>query len=60
MKLSAPIYCLKRKARILSRNEGTSLHEVLDRIAQEEGFDSWSLLANRASSRLPGKALVAD
>lgn len=60
MKLSAPIYRLKRQARILSRKEDIPLHEALDRIAREEGFDSWSLLANRASTHQPGKALVAE
>lgn len=30
MKLSAPIYHLKRKAKILSRGENIPLHEALD------------------------------
>ena len=38
MKLSAPIYRLKRLAKILSRDEGLPLHEALDRIAAQEGF----------------------
>src|SRR5579862_7868029 len=38
MKLSAPIYHLKRKARLLSREKKIPLHEALDRIAIEEGF----------------------
>ncbi|HEV7308880.1 DNA helicase [Ensifer sp.] len=45
MKLSAPIYHLKRKARRLCREASISLHEALDRIAAEEGCASWSLLA---------------
>lgn len=49
MKLSAPIYHLKRNARHLARSEGISLHLALDRIAAEEGFKSWSLLAARHS-----------
>src|SRR5581483_6139880 len=49
MKLSAPIYHLKRKAKLLSRQEKIPLHEALDRIAVEEGFRQWSLLSARAS-----------
>lgn len=60
MKLSAPIYRLKRQAKLLSRNEELPLHEALDRIARAEGFDSWSLLANRASAQQPGKAVAAE
>lgn len=52
MKLSAPVYQLKRKARLLSRDAAIPLHDALDRIAVEEGFGSWSLLAaKRAASR---------
>ena len=35
MKLSAPIYHLKRTAKILSREENIPLHEALDRIAEQ-------------------------
>ena len=48
MKLSAPIYHLKRKAKLLSRQKKIPLHEALDRIAAEEGFRQWSLLSARA------------
>jgi len=48
MKLSAPIYHLKRKAKLLSRQQKIPLHEALDRIAVEEGFRQWSLLSARA------------
>ena len=47
MKLSAPIFRLKKAARALSRAEGIPLHLALDRIAQQEGFTKWSLLAAR-------------
>lgn len=57
MKLSAPIYRLKRQARVLSRQEGIPLHEALDRVAREEGFGSWSLLASQASEHRPSKRL---
>ena len=48
MKLSAPIYQLKRRAKLLSRTDTIPLHQALDRIAQEEGFTAWSLLASRS------------
>lgn len=44
MKLSAPVYHLKRRARLLARHHKIPLHAALDRIAREEGFPSWSLL----------------
>ena len=44
MKLSAPLYSLKRKARLLSRKDNIALHEALDQVASEEGYSSWSLL----------------
>lgn len=45
MRLSAPIFRLKKQARALSRAEGIPLNQALDRIAQKEGFAQWSLLA---------------
>lgn len=60
MKLSAPIYHLKRKARILSRELNIPLHEALDRIAIKEGFVGWSLLAARASVTANAAKLYAE
>ena len=60
MKLSAPIYDLKRKARLLSRKENVPLHEALDRTAFKEGFSSWSLLAAKASAASPARKLYAS
>lgn len=60
MRLSVPIYRLKRQARILSRSEGIPHHEALDRIARAEGYESWSLLAASALGRQPGKRLIAE
>ncbi|MDV3351177.1 DNA helicase [Leptothoe sp. LEGE 181152] len=60
MKLSAPIYRLKRQARILSRKEGIPLHKALDNIAAKEGFSSWSLLAAHMSAASPAKTLLAQ
>lgn len=57
MKLSAPIYHLKRKAKRLSRDEGIPLHHALDRIATTEGFSAWSVLAAKAASATPANKL---
>ena len=59
MKLSAPIYRLKHRAKIISRDEGIPLHAALDRIAIEEGFGGWSLLAARYAATAPSKELFA-
>jgi replicative DNA helicase len=59
MQLSAPVYQLKRKAKLLSREKNIPLHEALDRIAGEEGFSGWSLLAAKASSTAPAGKLFA-
>lgn len=55
MMFSAPIYRLKRQARLLSRTKGMTLTRALDAIARREGFRSWSLLAARHAQQSPGK-----
>ena len=57
MKLSAPIYHLKRKAKRLSREESIPLHDALDRVAATEGFYAWSLLAAKAAAMTPANKL---
>lgn len=59
MKLSAPIYHLKRRARLLSRAENIPLHVALDRIAVGQGFGGWSLLAAQAAANAPAGKLYA-
>ena len=59
MRLSAPIYGLKRQARLLSRKEKVSLHQALERVAAEEGFANWSLLAAKAAETAPAASLFA-
>lgn len=49
MRLSAPIYQLKRRAKLLARGQNIPLHQAQARIAAEEGFTAWSLLAAHAS-----------
>lgn len=57
MKLSAPIYHLKRKAKRLSREEGIPLNAALDRVAATEGFAAWSMLAAKAAAMTPANRL---
>jgi replicative DNA helicase len=52
MKLSAPIYQLKRRAKLLARDEKIPLHTALDRIARDEGFAGWSLLSARVATNV--------
>lgn len=59
MRLSAPIYHLKRQAKRLSREENIPLHAALDRIAAQEGLGSWSLLAAKASALAPAEKFFA-
>ncbi|WP_424969312.1 DNA helicase [Dinoroseobacter sp. S76] len=49
MRLSAPIFALKRKARRMARDRTLPLHRALDIVAAEEGFQSWSHLAASAT-----------
>lgn len=60
MKLSAPIYRLKRQARLLSRGKNIPLHAALDHIAHKEGFGRWSLLAAALSVTAPAGKLFAE
>lgn len=48
--LSAPMYLLKRRAKLLSRKENIPLHQALDRVAASEGFRNWSLLSAKAQT----------
>lgn len=60
MRLSAPIYHLKRKARNLSRQAGIPLHAALDRIAAGEGFSAWSLLAAKDAAATPASKVFSQ
>lgn len=59
MRLSVPVYRLKRQARLLSRKENVPLHSALDSVAAQEGFSSWSLLAAKAAETAPAGSLFA-
>lgn len=58
MRLSAPIYRLKRDAKRLARQKSIPLHEALDRIAAAEGFQSWSHLAAEAPEPQPAMSIL--
>lgn len=51
--LSAPIYELKRKAKLLRRKEGIPLHQALCRVAKQEGYTSWGLLIRDYEAQKP-------
>lgn len=59
MRLSAPVYHLKRQARLLSREENIPLHQALDRVAAKEGFEDWGLLMVKAGATTPAGKLFA-
>ena len=50
MTQSIPLFYLKRKARLMSRRRGIPLAAALDEVAREQGFSSWSLLAERRTA----------
>ncbi|RUU05316.1 DNA helicase [Mesorhizobium sp. USDA-HM6] len=60
MRLSMPVYHLKRQARLLSRRDRVPLHQALDHVAAGEGFASWSLLAAKAAEAAPAGSLFAQ
>jgi replicative DNA helicase len=60
MKLSAPIYQLKRRAKLMARNTDVALHEALDDIAREEGFAQWSLLSAHVAAGSLSKTILTQ
>jgi replicative DNA helicase len=58
MRLSAPVYRLKRRAKVLARDESIALHEALDRIARDEGFAAWSLLSASLAKDTPSRMVL--
>lgn len=59
MKLSAPIFQLKRRAKLLAKAGNLPLHAALDEIARQEGFARWSLLSARAAARSLSETLLS-
>lgn len=58
MRLSVPIYQLKRRAKLLARDKKIPLHEAQDHIAREEGFGAWSALSSHMATNSPASALL--
>lgn len=58
MKLSAPVYRLRRRARNLARRENIALSKALDRIANTEGFSNWNRLVSIYGKRAPSARLL--
>ncbi|MBW8285910.1 MAG: replicative DNA helicase [Rhizobium sp.] len=59
MKLSAPIFQLKRRAKLMARNNSVPLNEALNQIARDEGFATWSLLSASVSSEPLSKTILS-
>jgi DnaB helicase-like protein len=58
MKLSTPMYQLKRQARLLAKESGIPLNQALDRVAKGEGFQRWSLLVRHEADKKPATQLL--
>ena len=58
MKLSFPIFRLKRAAKLLARENGIRLHKALDQIAAKEGFRDWSHLASDHAKVTPANEVM--
>lgn len=58
MKLSSPIYKLKRQAKLLSRDSQIRHHEALNHVAKTEGFKDWSHLAANYAKATPARAIL--
>lgn len=60
MNQKTPLFRLKRKAREMSRSQDIALHVALDRIAAEEGYKSWSLLAATTQHQSSARAIYSQ
>lgn len=60
MQLSAPIYVLKRKAKLYAREHNIALNKALDSIAIAEGFQSWSHLVSSSARESPVPGILSQ
>ncbi|WP_166141437.1 DNA helicase [Methylosinus sp. RM1] len=60
MKTSAPIFRLKRRAKLLAREKSVPLHRALDEVARREGYRSWSHLSESSADRRPAKRMLEE
>ena len=58
MKVTIPIFRLKRDARRLARDKGVPLHAALDLVARQAGFAHWSLLAAEHARQRPSARVL--
>ncbi|MFK7941155.1 MAG: DNA helicase [Roseovarius sp.] len=58
MRLSSPIYTLKRQAKLLARDTDIRLHTALNQIAKAEGFKDWSHLASSYTKATPANDIM--
>lgn len=58
MRLSSPIYKLKRQAKLLARDNDIGLHVALNQTATKEGFKDWSHLASNYSKATPAMEIM--
>ena len=58
MRLSSPIYKLKRQARLMAREKQIKLHLALDQIATTEGFQNWGHLAAHYAQMTPAQHVL--
>jgi len=59
MKLSVPVFKLKRQAKTLSREKNIPLHSALDQIATKHGFIQWSHLSSVETNQIPSRKILA-
>jgi replicative DNA helicase len=60
MRLSVPIFRLKRQARLLARERKIPLAAALNQIAGSEGFRSWSHLSSSVPHHRPASRLLSQ
>lgn len=58
MKLSVPIFQLKRRAKLLARKQSIPLNAALDQVAHAEGFARWSALSANLSQQLSAAEIM--
>ena len=58
MRLSSPIYKLRRQAKLIARNKQIKLHAALDQIAIAEGVRNWGQLAVRYAQTTPAEHIL--
>lgn len=58
MKLSTPVFRLKRQAKLLARAENIKLSKALDRIAAAEGYRNWGHLSDAHCTKRTARTIL--